>query len=154
MSIYQLNYWISEPRDFLSKDSEIISLNERINATITEEVFNPSLTLDGLRRRRDVISAVSYSMLFYGGIMLVVASFLMLLSVSWLIVNAIYCISHYCIGTGVYIALFRAWRASIDEIIFNKHGKSKDFKIDPKANVRGYDFLITLPFALFPLVYF
>lgn len=154
LNIYHLTFWGINRTALFSKDTERIELTQAINSDITQEVFNPEISFEGLRNRQTLITTVAKRLLLWGvSIFVVIAGPLMIFSTPWSLVAIPVCIANYLLGAGIYIALIRGCRASVDEIKFKHQGRPTDFKINQRALVRSYDFLIALPALFFPLLF-
>lgn len=154
MNVYQLSTLLFSLEDLFEKDPIMINCNANLNKKTTKEVFNPEMSLSGLQDRQKNITIVAIAL------MIISVVFCLFVSVPILLIfqfNALTIwlpfIFFSIISSAIYIAAFRAGRASLDEIKFKKQGQPKDFKLNERVYIRWYDFLAGVPIGLLSLTW-
>lgn len=154
MNIYQLSFVLFDLGSLFEKNEMMKKINKEVNEDISNFVYSPELSKEGLRRRQLTITTVP------GALLMIVGSFAFLMLAVYMpifgddyIMKYSMVIINTFLGSGAYISFFRAWRASLDEIRFKREGEPKDFKLNTRAYIRWYDFLMGIPFGLFSLTW-
>lgn len=115
---------------------------------VSDNVLHPKVSLDGLKTRQQGIAAVSAFLVLLGlGLLFLVIFMTYLMTIPtnfWFKM-----IPFTIIGAGIHIAIFRGFRASLDEAKFKRLGKPENFRVSGKVPIRWYDFFIGIPFGLF-----
>jgi hypothetical protein len=157
MNVYQLAFrFFSFEWSDLSRDQRNREIQKMLNDRVNERVFRPELSQQGLRKRQlaityfpGMMTVLSASLIF---VAVLPAHFIFGESANWFI-KATLAVMFYLFGTSTFIALFRAWRASLDEMRFQREGQPDDFILDTRAYIRWYDFLTGIPVGLWSLTW-
>lgn len=152
LNIYQLGVVFFNLSYLFEKDPYLQKIDQMILDDVTEEVYNPKATKEGVRERQLHITRASAVTGFSGLIFYIVICIPIVIFFGInLPVSIILAIPFYCYGVSFYLALWRACRAMVDEFKFYIKGKPTDFVFSQNVYIRGYDFLMGIPIGVWSL---
>lgn len=154
MNFYELAYCFFGPSDLFTKDAEKKKRFNIIIRSISDDVFRPNLTVDGLKIRESTILSVALALGIFSilSLLLLTLPFGLFFGLNFF-VKLLFAANFSMFASSIHISIFRAGRAYLDLITFKKKSKTNNFFVNEKAYIRWYDFLAGIPLGILSLIW-